>query len=94
MNQSDLDFKEILNQLKELNRKIDQLIENSSKVAVISNDDLLKILGISRRTANQWRADRLIPFYKVGHKVFYQVQDVNEFILNHQAEPNESVRSR
>lgn len=37
----------------------------------------------SRRTQQRLRSSRELMFYKVAHKIFYNLRDVDEFILSH-----------
>ena len=86
-------YEEQMSLLRDKSLKVDQRVTADQKNEIMSNDDLIKMLKVSRRTANQWRTDGLIPFYKVGHKVFYLLHDVKEFILKHKPASDASVRS-
>lgn len=92
MSNKDTLLEEIKQLLQDFKARLDQKDCSSRKTEIISNSELLKMLNVSRRTANQWRADGLLPYFKIGHKVFYHLHEVNEFVLKHKAEPNDSVR--
>ncbi len=83
-------MKEILTQLQALKEKVDvickeieSLKSNESIPEVLTNDILIKTLGISRRVAFDWRKTKGLKYYQVGHKVFYLKTDVLEFLVIH-----------
>ena len=78
-------YEEIMSLLRDISLKVDQRVTADQKNEIMSNDDLIKMLKVSRRTANQWRTDGLIPFYLL--------HDVKEFILKHKPASDASVRS-
>ena len=43
---------------------------------ILDNKDFIKLMGISARTAQQWRDDGLIQFSQIGNKIFYRMSDV------------------
>lgn len=45
-----------------------------------SNGDVCRLLGISQRTLQNYRDRGCIPYSQVGHKCFYKIKDVEEFI--------------
>lgn len=42
----------------------------------VSNREAARQLGVSKSTLARWRADRLLPYSKIGERVFYAVEDV------------------
>jgi predicted site-specific integrase-resolvase len=40
------------------------------------------LMGISGRTAQQWRDDGLIQFSQIGNKLYYRMSDINRFLDN------------
>lgn len=54
-----------------------------NKDELLDNSDLLKFLKITSRTAQNYRDKGLIPFSKIGSKIFYKKSDVIEFIDKH-----------
>lgn len=49
-------------------------------VDLIDNAELLVTLNISMRTAQRWRADGIMPYIRVGRKIYYKRGDVNKLI--------------
>ena len=56
--------------------------ENNQK-KWLSTDDVCWILGISKRTLQNYRDQRKLPFYQVGRKIYYKGVDVDAFLEQH-----------
>ena len=70
-----------------LKQYIKDLLERTRKLAPkrvdelwYSNRDVCRLLGISLRTLQNYRDKGLIPYSQVGHKCFYKIKDVEDFI--------------
>ena len=61
------------------------LMEKSKAPAdtILDNKDFIKLMGISDRTALQWRNDGLIQFSQIGNKIFYRMSDVISLLNQH-----------
>jgi excisionase family DNA binding protein len=55
-------------------RALDQI--SSQAQALIDRDQLAAAIGVSRRTVDQWRADGVVPYIKVGSVVRFDLADV------------------
>ncbi|MDD4555374.1 MAG: helix-turn-helix domain-containing protein [Bacteroidales bacterium] len=49
----------------------------------LDHQDICKMLNISKRTLDHYRELGLIPFSKIGGKVFYRESDINAYLNNH-----------
>ena len=49
-------------------------------------EELEKELGITISAQTRMRAERKIPFYKIGKFIKYNKQEINEWILSHKVE--------
>lgn len=47
---------------------------------VISNQDFVKMMKISKRTAQTWRDEGKIAFSQVGGKIYYNRSDIQKFL--------------
>jgi predicted Zn-ribbon and HTH transcriptional regulator len=45
-----------------------------------TNDDMLSILRISKRTLARYRQQKLVNYYSIKGKVYYKVAEVQEFL--------------
>ncbi|MFV0587977.1 helix-turn-helix domain-containing protein [Bacteroides reticulotermitis] len=66
--------------LKDLLAKTQKLQPRSVNDQWYNNKDVCRLLGISLRTLQTYRDKGLIPYSQVGHKCYYKIQDVEEFI--------------
>ncbi len=66
-----------LNTLNSIN-----LSEHSTK-SILTNSDLQKLLKVSKVTLQNWRDKGLIAFSQIQGKIYYQYNDVLQFLENH-----------
>lgn len=53
---------------------------------VYTNNDIVKMFGVSARTVSRWRNEGLLGFTHVGDKYFYLEDDITQFLSrNHEA---------
>ncbi len=45
-----------------------------------TNEDLCRILRVSKRTLARYRQKKLIPYYMIRGKVYYKVSEVQTFL--------------
>lgn len=70
----------------ELLKKLDDLISRSNpdqdktNSFFIDNSQFIKLMNISRRTAQQWRDNSVISYSQIGNKIFYQVPDIQQLL--------------
>jgi hypothetical protein len=46
----------------------------------MDNQDVSLMLNVSHRTLQRYRSDGLLPFFKLGQKIYYKTSDVREFV--------------
>lgn len=55
----------------------------------LSIEEVMEILSVSKSTLAQWRADKKnLPYYKLGGRVVYHQDDINEFLTGNKVEVN------
>jgi hypothetical protein len=57
-----------------LNEKIDP------EDVIFDNQEFMKLMNISKRTAQEWRNKRIIEFSQVGNKIYYRLSDVKKLL--------------
>lgn len=57
-----------------LNEKIDP------EDVFFDNQEFMKLMNISKRTAQEWRNKKIIYFTQVGNKIYYKLSDVKKLI--------------
>ena len=65
----------------EINKKLDQIIQwigtsKSDAERLLNSDELISFLKISKRTLQNYRDRKIIPFYQVGRRTFYKKEEV------------------
>lgn len=69
--------------LTSIEKKIEQRNHEHWAEQWIDNEEFLKRLGISRKTGQTYRDQRLISYSQVGNKIYYRNKDIEEFLLKH-----------
>ncbi|TKC00177.1 helix-turn-helix domain-containing protein [Pedobacter cryophilus] len=71
-------YQEIIGKLNniELQLKMSQGIED----VFLDNQQFIQMMNISKRTAQTWRDQNIIPFSMVGNKIYYQMKDVRTLL--------------
>ena len=44
------------------------------------NGAFIKIMNISKRTAQEWRNKKIIEFSQVGNKIYYRLSDIQKLL--------------
>ena len=61
------------------------LIQNSTKSPkeiFVDNQEFLKLMSVSKRTAQTWRDEGKISFSQIGSKIYYKMDDVTKMLNN------------
>lgn len=75
-------YKNIMDKLEEIGSRTSS--ENSNpKETIISNQDFLQLMKVSKRTAQAWRDEGQISFSQVGNKIYYKREDVEAMLNQH-----------
>ena len=45
---------------------------------VVNNQDFCVLMKVSKRTAQKWRDEGIIPFRHIGRKIYYRQADIDE----------------
>lgn len=75
-------FQDILTTLDAINTKL-SLKNKQLSEQWLDNVELMKLLKISKRTAQHYRDNGLISFSQVGNKIYYKLSDVEELMKKH-----------
>lgn len=49
----------------------------------IDNEEFIKIMGVSRKTAQTWRDTGRISYSQIGNKIYYTKKDIEQFLSIH-----------
>ena len=53
---------------------------SNQKTTWLTNEDVMKLLDISKSTLQNYRDKGIIPFYQQGRKILYKSTEVDSFI--------------
>ncbi len=74
----------ILNRLDEqmtivvANLKLNEKIDPED--VFFDNQEFMKLMNISKRTAQEWRNKKIIEFSQVGNKIYYRLSDIKKLL--------------
>lgn len=73
--------------LTEIGRDLKSLINTSDifeeDEKILDNQDLAFLLKVSFRTLQRYRANKQLSYFTIGHKTYYRVNDVRNFVREH-----------
>jgi len=69
------DLKPIVERLEKIENVINEK-KSGLESQYIGNQEFLRIMGISKRTAQSWRDEGIFPFSQIGGKIYYCKNDV------------------
>lgn len=81
-------FQKIASRLDEQQESIGELLSRvtpievtpSSQERIFDTQDICLLLNTSKRTIQRHRSLGVLPYYKLGRKVFYKEQDVRDYM--------------
>ena len=79
-------FKEIKEHLKELSAILKEKQRMNPEDLFCDNQEFMKIMNISLRTAQLWRDTGYIGFSQLGNKIYYRIKDI-QGLLNENYNP-------
>jgi len=77
---SQQEYDDIQQQLAE----IKEMVKSDRRPEILDNADLIQMLKVSTRTLATWREDGTIKYSKIGSKIYYRQEDVEELLKKHQ----------
>ena len=69
------DFIERLNAIEHKLKKMQYIND-----VFLDNYEFLKVMNISKRTAQSWRDSGIVSFSQVGAKIYYRFSDIEELL--------------
>ena len=76
------EYQDLLNRLDEISKKLSAK-EKATKEQWLDNQELMQLLKVSRRTAQNYRDSNMIAFSIIGNKIYYKVSDVEDLLNRH-----------
>ncbi len=73
------EFEKLIKIIDDIHKVVDKLRPNHT---FIDNSDFVKMMNISKRTAQTWRLEKRIAYSQVGAKIYYASVDIDKLIRN------------
>ena len=70
-------FDVMMSKIDEIHLKLTAKILPKQDV-FLDNEEFIKMLKISRRTAQSWRDEGKVSFSQIGNKIYYKLSDVEK----------------
>lgn len=75
--------KYITEKLEQIQIRLDDLLQivqskqqTKPEEVFFDNQEFIQIMNISKRTAQQWRFDRIVSYSQIGNKFYYTLADI------------------
>lgn len=76
----------ILAETTEINSKLKSGNFQNPEDVIYNNQQFMKLMDISKRTAQDWRDRKIIDYFQIGNKIYYKLSDVHK-LLNENYNP-------
>lgn len=76
-------FEAMQKRFEEFTKQINELFEkNYSKKMKkwLDNQEVCLILNISKRTLQNYRDKKILPYSQIGYKIYYKPEDIEQFM--------------
>ncbi len=73
------EFQELLNRLNAIQSELAKKTQDP-KETFVDNVDFMKLMHVSKRTAQSWRDEGKISFSQIGGKIYYRLDDIYEML--------------
>ncbi len=64
----------------EINSKLKSGTFQNPEDVIYNNQEFMKLMDISKRTAQDWRDKKIIGFFQIGNKIYYRLSDVQKLL--------------
>lgn len=85
-------FQEILRNLEEIKGAFSKKQKLALGEQWLTNQEVAKILNVSKRTLQNYRDEGIISFSQVGSKIYYNVADIEEHLKKHRVKAFKSAK--
>lgn len=75
-------YEGLISKINDIHEKLNAKTAPKQEV-FLDNEEFIKTMKISRRTAQTWRDEGKISFSQVGNKIYYKLSDVEKTMQDH-----------
>jgi len=80
------EFKQIMDKLDAMDRKLDRMTRIKDAMdgdKLLDNHDLCMLLGVTKRTLQRYRQLEKVTYYKIDGKTYYKSSEIQDFLKRH-----------
>ena len=76
-------FVEMVSKIKAMENEVEIMKENKLSCGNqwLSGDEIVQKLGISKRTLQNYRDNKILPYSAVGGKFYYNIRDIEALMI-------------
>ena len=84
-------FTDLISKINTMENEIEAMKEGNLSCTAkwLNGDAVMRKLGISRRTLQTYRDNRIIPYSVVGGKFYYSIRDIEELMKKNYVSAND-----
>ncbi len=82
-------FTDIQKKLDALHQRLTSIEKRSAAPPppdFVDNNQFMDLMKLSRRTAQTWRDEGIIPYYMIGAKIYYKISDIEALLEKNKIE--------
>ena len=76
-------YQELIQKIEMIDRKLSGLVPDRKKDRWLTNKEVCEMLSITGRTLQNYRDSGILPFSKVGSKIYYKLSDLEGHLNSH-----------
>jgi hypothetical protein len=83
-------FTDLISKIKTMETEIEAMKDGNLSCSSkwLNSDAVMQKLGVSRRTLQTYRDNRILPYSVVGGKFYYSVRDIEDLMKNNYVPTN------
>ena len=85
------DWDRLQSDVLEILRLLEDRTEEDFRERWVESCDVRRLLGISQRTWQMYRDNRVIPFCQIGRKIYVRMRDIEDFLERHRVPADGAV---
>jgi len=76
-------FTEMVSKIKTMENEVEKMKEHNLSCGNqwLNGDEIMQKLGISKRTLQNYRDNRILPYSAVGGKFYYNIRDIEGLMM-------------
>ena len=79
-------LKKIHEETTEIHSQLKSGVFQNPEDIFYNNQEFMKLMDISKRTAQDWRDKKIIGYFQIGNKIYYRLSDI-KVLLNENYNP-------